>query len=105
MILTVQSFGNKSYRLGISLLDSKSIFLSERHISVRLKIQKQIIETKTTCGPPLSKGFDLYSAEISKWIIYNNFHKYKKGKPTKLNFFYAKKVQHVLTFIAQLKNN
>lgn len=100
MILTVQRSGNKSYRLGISLSDSKSIFLSQRHISVRLKIQTHIIETKTTCGPPLPKGFDLYSSELSKWIIHNKFHKYPKGKPTKLNFFYAKKEQHVLTFIA-----
>lgn len=88
MILTVQSTGNGSYRLGISLQDSYAVFGGERGAVVRLLIEDQTIETKTTCGPPLNKGFDLYSKSISKWIVKRNFNNYTRGKPIKLEFEY-----------------
>lgn len=88
MILTVQSTGNGSYRLGISLQDSHAVFKGKRGAVVRLLIEDQTIETKTTCGPPLNKGFDLYSQSISQWIVNRNFNNYTRGKPKKLKFEY-----------------
>lgn len=88
MILTIQSTGNGSYRLGISLNDSHAVFKGERGAVVHLFTEDQKIETKTTCGPPLNKGFDLYSASISKWIVKRSFNNYTRGKPRKLEFEY-----------------
>ncbi|WP_177735913.1 hypothetical protein [Flavobacterium inviolabile] len=83
--LSVQPFGNSKYRLGIKLDDSRTYFV-KRHREVILKIEDQTINTKTTCGPPLNKGFDLSETAIHQWIIDNSFHKYIPRKPTKLIF-------------------
>lgn len=85
LILTVQSTGNNSYRLGINLHDSKKYF-EKRRRKVSLIIEGVIIDTLTTCGPPLKKGFDLYSQKISQWIVDKSFNIYPSGKPTKLEF-------------------
>lgn len=85
IILTVQSTWNDSYRLGISNDDSKQYFV-QRKKSVTVKIGNIKINTHTTCGPPLPKGFDLYAQELNSWILQNNFHVYPKGHPTKLEF-------------------
>ena len=86
IILTVQPIGNGKFRLGISYNDSQNIF-NKREVILELVLSQTIIVlSKTTCGPPLKKGFDIYSKEISDWIIYNHFHNYQKRKPTKLRF-------------------
>ena len=103
MILTVQSTGRNSYRLGINLQDSINTFNSERGASVNLIVGELELQIKTTCGPPLSKGFDLYSKALSIWIVQNNHNGYLPGQPTKLNFDYhmAEDV-HTLTFVNAL---
>ncbi len=85
LTLTIQSTGSKSYRLGISNDDSKQYFV-HRKKPVVIKIGEANIETHTTCGPPLPKGFDLYSKKLNSWIMQNGFHIYPKGNPTKLEF-------------------
>ena len=85
IILTVQSTGNDSYRLGIGNDDSKQYFVHRKKL-VTIQIGDITINTHTTCGPPLPKGFDLYSQELNSWILQNNFHVYPKGHPTKLEF-------------------
>lgn len=73
------------YRLGISISDSISIF-KVRRLKVFLILDDNVIETKTICGPPLKKGFDLYHKDLDIWIKKNKFCNYEKGKPTKLIF-------------------
>ena len=73
------------YRLGVSLHDSLEIF-KVRKIKVVLILEELQVITKTVCGPPLQKGFDLYHKEIDVWIKSNGFCNYDKGKPTKLSF-------------------
>jgi len=90
VILTIQSTGSNSYRLGIGSDDSKHYFV-HRNKPVALIIGEMTIETHTTCGPPLPKGFDLYSKELNAWIMQNKFHIYPKGKPTKLEFDLSRK--------------
>lgn len=88
IILTVQSCGKitkKKYRLGIGYNDSRLIF-KKRKLKVMLEIEKEIIETSTTCGHPLKKGFDLYHFILDRWIKDNSFSDYIKGSPTKLIF-------------------
>ena len=94
MILTVQSCGNGKYRLAINAQDSKNIFKTRGFKVKLILVEKSVVETKTTCGPPVllilgkkyKKGFDLYHRDIDKWIKLNRFHCYEKGKPTKLEF-------------------
>ena len=73
------------YRLGISFQDSIEIF-KVRKLCVILIFEDIEIVTKTICGPPLKKGFDLYHKDLDAWIKKNNFCSYVKGKPTKLLF-------------------
>jgi hypothetical protein len=93
IVVTIQSCGgNKTkYRLGISIKDSLKI--RDRKVVIRFKIGDISFETKTTCGQwyidengeiIFKKGFDLYSKEISDYIIKNNLHEYKKRKPNKI---------------------
>ena len=91
IILTVQACEKVTekckvkYRLGISRSDSLNIF-KVRGIKVILIIEGVEIVTKTLCGPPLKKGFDLYHTTLDQWIKDKKFCDYMKGKPTKLSF-------------------
>jgi hypothetical protein len=95
--------GLKTYRLGISLEDSLELF-KEGGIKVNVKLaNNNNVPTKTTCGPPLKKGFDLYHANINTWITAKGFQNYKPHHPTKLEFNYAIIIGViVLTFVRKL---
>lgn len=84
--LTVQPCGNGKFRFGISREDSHEIFFDKRHFPLKIRLDEDFIETKTSCGYPNNKGFDLYHFEINRWIISKNYHNYKKQNPSKLNF-------------------
>lgn len=96
MTVTIQSCGGDKtkYRLGISIKDS--LKFKNRKVIVRFMIDDFIFETKTTCGQwyindegeiVFKKGFDLYSKEISDYIINNGLNDYEKGKPNKVDIF------------------
>jgi hypothetical protein len=89
--LTVQSTGQHKFRLGVNYEDSKQYFKKRgRSVTVNLGIKiADVVNTKTTCGPPLMKGFDLYSSEIDKWIKNHSFHLYPWREPTKLQFKFS----------------
>ncbi|HMK06308.1 MAG TPA: hypothetical protein VK476_02195 [Flavobacterium sp.] len=84
IVLTVQPCGNGKFRLGLSLNDSRSYF-KKRKQQVLIIVGTRVFNTQTTCGSD-KKGYDLYSTEINEWIIENNYHKYPRHKPTKLEF-------------------
>lgn len=86
--LTVHSFGNGRYRFYIPPKPSREVFEERRRVVI-LVIDNEDYHTHTTCGPldwenmkvNQKKGYDLYSSEISKWIIDNRLHiKDSKGK-------------------------
>lgn len=81
------------YRLGASYSDSINIF-QVRNLKVVLIFENIEIITKTSCGLPLKKGFDLYHKDLDGWIKKNDFCNYEKGKPKKLVF-------HII----EIKNN
>ena len=92
--LTIHKVGNGSYRFFIPSISSKEIF-KKRKQKVILVIDSKEYPTHTTCGPldwenmkeNQKKGYDLYSSEISKWIIDNRLHiKDSKGKCQKVEF-------------------
>lgn len=91
IILTVQPCGKVvekcegKYRLGVNSNDSTSIF-KMRHFKIYIEIDGEVIETKTTCGPPNKKGFDIYNIKLNNWIKDQSFCNYERGKPTKLSF-------------------
>lgn len=98
LILTIQACEKVTekckvkYRLGISFQDSIEIF-KVRKLRVILIFEDIEIVTKTTCGPPLKKGFDLYHQDLDAWIKKNNYCNYAKGKPTKLLFQILENIQ------------
>ncbi|MGV4413211.1 hypothetical protein [Chryseobacterium sp. T1] len=108
IILTVQSCEKVTekckvkYRLGISLYDSKNIF-KERSLKVILILEEKVIITKTICGPPLNKGFDLYQEDLDTWIKEKKFCNYEKGKPTKLIFEILENIQETYIKLKFLK--
>lgn len=73
------------YRLGVSYPDSVNIF-KVRKLKVIFIFENIEIVTRTTCGPPLKKGFDLSHNDLDAWIKKNKFCDYEKGKPKKLVF-------------------
>lgn len=100
MILTVQATGRGTYRLGISLYDSRNDFNGIRGANVNLIIEGQNYNLRTTCGPPLNKGFDLYKRTLSEWINFRGYNSYAERNPTKLNFNYILNGEtHILTFV------
>jgi len=106
IILTVQPT-NGGFRLGINSNDSKSVFDGQRDLPITLVINKnkeqKAIKTKTTCGPPNKKGFDLGGDEINSWIIQNGFDKYVPYSPTKLSFILKRKNdENTLIFIKKV---
>jgi hypothetical protein len=95
--LTVQSCGGDKtkFRFGFSIDDSNKI--KERKVEIKIIINGIQFISKTTCGQwrinengemIFYKGFDLYSKEISGFIIENKLNEYKKGKPTKKVVYY-----------------
>jgi hypothetical protein len=93
--LTVQSCGDGKFRFGLNTKDSAQYFIF-KHLPVVIIIDETLYITKTTCGQHkfnekdnsiiFTKGFDLYSEELSKFIIEKKWHNYKRGKPTKIQF-------------------
>ena len=93
LILTVQSTGNKdnkNWRLGVSYVDS-CMYFKKRGLLVKIILNEIIVEVKTSCGPPLKKGFDFNGKVISEWITKNKYNIYPARKPTKLIFEFSKK--------------
>jgi len=102
--LTVQSNGSGLYRLGVNTLDSATLFKCRGRVVKLILSEKLSVHCKTTCGvlcdskglwfrenPKTKqlyrkKGYDLYSKELSSWIVENEFHLYKPRNPTKLYF-------------------
>jgi hypothetical protein len=98
MLLTVQPTGNGKFRLSMGLQDSFQFQYRGRQVLIVLNDRQ--ITTKTTCGPPLDKGFDLYHTEINDWIIQNRYQLYPFRNPTKIEFgIQVNQVQIILTFI------
>jgi hypothetical protein len=93
--LTVQSCGKIQekckgrYRLYISNAISKGLhdkYKIARGSDVVLDPDGEIIKAKISCGPPLKKGFDIYSGQLNIWLIKNKLCNYEKGQPKKINF-------------------
>lgn len=98
--LTIHKVGNGSYRFFIPSIPSKEIF-KKRKQKVILIIDNKEYHTHTTCGPldwdnmkkNQKKGYDLYSSEISEWIIDNRLHlKDSNGKCQKVEFVISNKI-------------
>ena len=119
IILTVQSCGLASYRLGINVKCSREVFKC-RKVPVRIHIKGYVaIECKTACGNPCDKsdkwlikdkpvrkkGYDLNSKKLSKWISESGYVSVKKGKPKKLEFslWEENSVIH-LSFVSEVLN-
>ena len=103
LILKVQPTGSSydyTYRLGLTLNDSK-IYFKERGVIVNLILSKSIkLNVLTSCGVIdfskesksmlRKKSYDFNNRKIHDWIISNDFEKYEKGNPTKLLFQFDK---------------
>jgi hypothetical protein len=100
--LVVHNAGNEKYRFYIPFIYSKSIFKTRKQ-KVLIKIRGNEFNTHTTCGPKswnevgigIKKGYDLYSIEISNWIIQNNYHK-KINNQCKILFFKIKRIRNII---------
>lgn len=97
VILSIHSGGNGKYRFYINSIDSRLIF-KKRKQKVRIFIDNYEFETHTTCGPldgnfdvKGKKGFDLYSLEISNWIIKKRHIRKLNGKCRIFNFIWTRK--------------
>ena len=93
--LTVQPCGKIQekckgrYRLYISYSISKCLrdkYKIARGSEVIFMLNNKIIKAKISCGPPLKKGFDIYSGQLNIWLINNKLCNYEKGQPKKINF-------------------
>lgn len=116
--LSLQDAGNGKKRFGISSKISSEIFKG-RYIPVEIRIDDLIFQTETTCGIPYEngkpktmtrngnpykkKGYDLYSREISNWIIENENQFILKGKSKRIIFTIVKvKNKYILTKIINI---
>lgn len=102
---TIQSCGDGKFRFGLNTKDSAQYFVF-KYLPVVIIIDGVLHITKTTCGQHafneednsiiFTKGFDLYSEELSKYIIKKKWHVYKKGKPTKIKFDLEKQTNGIV---------
>lgn len=107
IFLTRQDGGNGKKRFGVSLWDSLNIF-KNRYVKVEIYIDEtNKFPTQTTCGIPFEngkpeelnkngvpfnkKGYDLYSKEISNWIIKNEYKFSIRSKSKILEFYIYEK--------------
>ena len=103
VILTIHSGGNGKYRFYINSVDSRKIF-KKRKQKVIIHFNGQRFETHTTCGPKdwknlkvgSKKGYDLYSKEISDWIIKRGYNKKVKGKCRTFDFTLKSKGEFII---------
>jgi hypothetical protein len=101
--LTIHSGGNGKYRFYINSIDSRLIF-KKRKQKVIIHIDGQRFETHTTCGPKdwknlkvgSKKGYDLYSKDISNWIIKKGFFKKVHGKCRTFDFTLKRKGEFII---------
>jgi hypothetical protein len=92
--LTIHSVGNGKFRFYVPSIPSREVFKKRRQ-DVILVIDNEEYPTHTTCGPldwdhmkkNQKKGYDLYSSDISKWIIKKELNiKGSDGKCRKIKF-------------------
>lgn len=91
--LSVHNGGNGEFRFYINSIDSRLIFKNRKQ-KVIIHFDRKIFETHTTCGPKnwnnlnvgSKKGYDLYSSEISQWIIKKHYNKKILGKCRTFDF-------------------
>ena len=101
--LSVHNGGNGKYRFFIPNTPSKEIF-KKRKQKVIIIIEGQEFHTHTTCGPKdwnnlkvgSKKGYDLYSYEISNWIIKKGFYKKVIGKCKTFDFTLKRKGEFII---------
>jgi hypothetical protein len=110
IILTVQSAGKNKLRLGIGVHDSRNLFKC-RGVQVTIKINGlNDINCVTTCGNPCDKnglwikfnpktkkpyrkkGYDLYNAKLSKWLLGHSEIKLSKERSKRLEFEVEKSI-------------
>jgi hypothetical protein len=105
IILSIHNGGNGKYRFYVNSVDSRLIFKNRKQ-KVIIYVDGNKFETHTTCGPKdwnnlkigSKKGYDLYSSEISKWIIKKGFHKKILGK-CRTFYFTLKRIREYLILI------
>ena len=93
VILSIHNGGNGKYRFYVNSVDSRLIFKNRKQ-KVVIHINRHKFETHTTCGPKdwnnlkigSKKGYDLYSYQISDWIISRGYQNKMKGRCRRINF-------------------
>ena len=103
--LSVHNGWNGKYRFYVNSVDSRLIFKNRKQ-KVVILIDGHRFETHTTCGPKdwknlkvgSKKGYDLYSKEISDWIIKNKYFKKASGECIKFNFTWNRKRDFILLY-------
>lgn len=77
--LSIHKIGNNRFRFGVNIEDSAKVFQFKNR-PVVLIIKNEVFFSQTTCGQiefientslKFKKGFDLYSKEISEFILNN----------------------------------
>jgi hypothetical protein len=101
--LSVHNGGNGNYRFYVNSIDSRQIFMKRKQ-KVKINIEGQEFHTHTTCGPKdwnnlkvgSKKGYDLYSSDISNWIINKRFYKKVMGKCRTFDFIWKRKGEFII---------
>jgi hypothetical protein len=96
--LSIQNGGIRVYRFYIPSKESRFVF-KKRKQKVLIKVRNKVFLTHTTCGPKdwtnlkagSKKGYDLYSKNISDWIIKSGLYKKIDGRCRNLNFRWKRK--------------
>jgi hypothetical protein len=114
--LTVQSCGSKEpkrYRLGMNVDISKPFKRGEWIVINNFEVKTEKYRVSCGCPPDnverigCKKGYDIYSVELSKWIMDNNYHCYLVGIPTQVFFNYLNREgdTHYIEFIEKIEKN